>query len=91
MRLRLLSVYAATLVYTEGPQPSVEAAWQEVLALAESANDHGLQLRAIWGEPAKSRAVWRNSAGRRGVSPRRHWRSGPMMMIWIAASAAVDN
>ncbi|WP_322055495.1 winged helix-turn-helix domain-containing protein [Paraburkholderia bannensis] len=48
-RLRILTAYAAALVYTEGPSPSVETAWQEVLALAEAANDHGLQLRAIWG------------------------------------------
>lgn len=48
-QLRLLSIYAAALIYTEGPQPSVEAAWQEVLTLAESAKDHGTQLRAIWG------------------------------------------
>ncbi|WP_321965416.1 ATP-binding protein [Paraburkholderia sp. J7] len=48
-RLRILTAYAAALVYTEGPGPSVATAWQEVLELAKAANDHGLQLRAIWG------------------------------------------
>ncbi|MGF6572393.1 putative ATPase/DNA-binding winged helix-turn-helix (wHTH) protein [Paraburkholderia sp. GAS333] len=48
-RLGILSARASALVYTEGPQPSVETAWQEVLALAESANDPSAQLRAIWG------------------------------------------
>ncbi|MGF6768369.1 putative ATPase/DNA-binding winged helix-turn-helix (wHTH) protein [Paraburkholderia sp. GAS199] len=48
-RLRVLSVYASALVYTEGPTPAVEAAWRETLELAEASDDRSLQLRAIWG------------------------------------------
>ncbi|BAN28202.1 winged helix-turn-helix domain-containing protein [Caballeronia insecticola] len=48
-RLGILSAYASAAVYTQGPSTQVESTWKEALLLAQTSQDSGHFLRAIWG------------------------------------------
>ena len=47
--LELRTASAAALMYTAGPSPQIEAAWNDVLELATKLGDDDHRARALWG------------------------------------------
>jgi predicted ATPase/DNA-binding winged helix-turn-helix (wHTH) protein len=47
--MKLYAALGATLIYTEGPGPKANAAWETALKYAKELGDTDYQLRAFWG------------------------------------------
>ena len=47
--MKLFAALGATLIYTEGPGPKANEAWENSLKYAERLGDTDYQLRALWG------------------------------------------
>jgi predicted ATPase/DNA-binding winged helix-turn-helix (wHTH) protein len=47
--MKLFAALGATLIYTEGPGPKANEAWETSLKYAENLGDTDYQLRALWG------------------------------------------
>ena len=47
--MKLYAALGATLIYTEGPGPKANAAWENSLRFAERLGDTDYQVRALWG------------------------------------------
>jgi predicted ATPase/DNA-binding winged helix-turn-helix (wHTH) protein len=48
-KMRLFAILAVALFNTKGPGPGANAAWQNVLDIAERLHDAEYRLRALWG------------------------------------------
>jgi predicted ATPase/DNA-binding winged helix-turn-helix (wHTH) protein len=48
-KMQLLAALGAALVWTKGPGPEAEAAFEDALQIAESLDDADYQIRVLWG------------------------------------------
>jgi predicted ATPase/DNA-binding winged helix-turn-helix (wHTH) protein len=48
-KMQLLAALGAALVWTKGPGPEAEAAFEDALQIAESLHDADYQIRVLWG------------------------------------------
>ena len=48
-KMQLLAALGAALVWTKGPGPEAEAAFEDALQIAESLDDADYQIRILWG------------------------------------------
>jgi len=48
-KMQLLAALGAALVWTKGPGPEAEAAFEDALRIAESLDDADYQIRVLWG------------------------------------------
>jgi predicted ATPase/DNA-binding winged helix-turn-helix (wHTH) protein len=48
-KMQLLAALGAALVWTKGPGPEADAAFEDALRIAESLDDADYQIRALWG------------------------------------------